>query len=49
MIATITADHPFDWEEALPKVCIAYDTSIHMYNWLFPILFNVWERTSIAN
>ena len=29
MIATITVDHPFDWEEALPKVCIAYNTSIH--------------------
>ena len=29
MIATMTADYPFDWEEALPKVCIAYNTSIH--------------------
>ena len=29
MIATITFDHPFDWEEALPKVCFAYNTSIH--------------------
>ena len=29
MIATITLDHPFDWEEALPKVCIAYNTTIH--------------------
>ena len=29
MIATITTDHPFDWEEALPKVCIAYNTTIH--------------------
>ena len=29
MIATITAYHPFDWEEALPNVCIAYNTSVH--------------------
>ena len=29
MIATITVDNPFDWEEALPKVYIAYNTSIH--------------------
>ena len=29
MIATITTDHPFHWEEALPKVCIAYNTTIH--------------------
>ena len=29
MIATITTDHPFDREEALPKVCIAYNTTIH--------------------
>ena len=29
MIATITTDHPFDWEEALLKVCIAYNTTMH--------------------
>jgi len=29
MITTITVDHLFDWEEALPKVCFAYNTSIH--------------------
>ena len=29
MITTITTDHSFDWEEALPKVCIAYNTTIH--------------------
>ena len=29
MISATINDHPFDWEEALPKVCIAYNTSIH--------------------
>ena len=29
MIATVTTDYPFEWEEALPKVCIAYNTTIH--------------------
>jgi len=29
MITTITVDHLFDWEEALPKVCFACNTSIH--------------------
>ena len=29
MIATTVKDHPFDWEQALPKVCMAYNTSVH--------------------
>ena len=29
MIATTNNDHLFDWEEALPKVCMAYNTRIH--------------------
>ena len=29
MISTTINDHPFDWEEALPKVCLAYNTSVH--------------------
>ena len=29
MLATTSRDHPFDWEDQLPKVCMAYNTSIH--------------------
>ena len=29
MLATTTQTHPFDWEDQLPKVCMAYNTSVH--------------------
>ena len=29
MLATTVADHPFGWEEALPKMCMAYNSSVH--------------------
>lgn len=29
MLATTTHRHPFDWEDQLPKVCMAYNTSVH--------------------
>lgn len=29
MLATTVVDHPFDWEEALPKMCMAYNSSVH--------------------
>ena len=29
MLSTTVKDHPFDWEEQLPKVCMAYKISIH--------------------
>ena len=29
MLATTVRDHPFDWEELLPMVCMAYNTSTH--------------------
>jgi len=29
MLATASQNHPFDWEEQLPKVCMAYNTSVH--------------------
>ena len=29
MLATTTQNHPFDWEDQLPKVCMAYNTSVH--------------------
>ena len=29
MLATTSHDHPFDWEDQLPKVCMAYNTSVH--------------------
>ena len=28
MLAACTEDHPFDWEQYLPKVCMGYNTSI---------------------
>ena len=28
MLATATVDHSLDWEECLPKVCFAYNTSV---------------------
>ena len=27
MLSTCTDQHPFDWEEHLPKLCMAYNTS----------------------
>ena len=29
MLATTLRDHPFDWENRLRKVCMAYNTSVH--------------------
>ena len=29
MLATTTQSHLFDWEDQLPKVCMAYNTSVH--------------------
>ena len=29
MLATTLKDHPFDWEQCLKKVCMAYNTSVH--------------------
>ena len=29
MLSTTLKDYPVDWEEQLPKVCMAYNTSIH--------------------
>ena len=28
MLATTSHNHPFDWEDQLPKVCISYNTSV---------------------
>ena len=30
MLATSLKDHPFDWEDRLRKVCMAYNTSVHV-------------------
>ena len=29
MLAATTKEHPFDWEEQIRKVCMAYNTSVH--------------------
>ena len=29
MLATTAQHHPFNWEDQLPKVCMAYNTSVH--------------------
>ena len=29
MISTTINDNPLDWKEALPKVCMTYNTSVH--------------------
>ena len=29
MLATCAEEHPFEWEDYIPKICLAYNTSIH--------------------
>ena len=29
MLAVTTKEHPFDWEDQIRKVCMAYNTSVH--------------------
>ena len=29
MLSTTTKDHPFNWENQINKVCMAYNTSVH--------------------
>ena len=29
MLAIASKDHPLDWEQHLPKICLAYNTSVH--------------------
>ena len=29
LLAIASKDHPFEWEQYLPKICLAYNTSIH--------------------
>ena len=31
MLSTTTQNHPFDWEDQLPKVCMAYNISVHSF------------------
>ena len=42
MLATCIEEHPFQWEEKLTKVCIAYNTSIHSTTgYIYPVLPDV--------
>ena len=43
MLATMTQNHPFDWEDQLPKVCMAYNTNIHASTGYSP-LFLMFSR-----
>ena len=36
MLATVVADHPFQWEDHVRTVCIAYNTSSHSTNGYAP-------------
>lgn len=39
MLATTTWSHPFDWEDQLPKVYMAYNTSVHASTDYTPFFF----------
>ena len=50
MIATISWGHPFDWEDQLRKVCMAYNTSVHANTGYTPFfLFDVWTTGQITH
>ena len=39
MLADTTHSHPFDWENQLPKVCMAYNTSVYASTGYTPFFF----------
>ena len=50
MLATAVQEHPFEWEEHLRRLCMAYNTSIHPTTaWLHTILPNVWVPSPDAH
>ena len=38
MLATVTHDHPGDWEQHIRKVCLAYNSSVHSATGFSPFL-----------
>ena len=47
MLATSVKDHPFDWEMQLPKVCMAYNTSIQSSTGYSPFLIMFGRKARI--
>ena len=43
MLATVIDDHLDEWEEYLPKVCLAYNTRRTLFHWILTILHDVWS------
>ena len=48
MLATTTRNHPFDWEDQLPIVCIAYNTSVQASTGYTPF-FLMFSREAMQN
>ena len=48
MLATSVKDHPFDWEMQLPKVCMAYNTSIQSCTGYFPFFLMFGRKARIS-
>jgi len=42
MLATCAEDHPFEWEDYIRKICMAYNSNIAtILYWLYTILSHV--------
>ena len=47
MLAATTKEYPFDWEEQVRKVCMAYNTSVHATTGYTPLYLMFGRETKL--